>query len=199
MKIVVVLFAVFGLLGVMGLGGCQMALLNATPDGDSKNLRSQLDDASKRFDSLKEQVNSADDVTADEKKDALTAIDDGKAGLQGWMRLPYVYFGAGLLGLVFMVLSVRHAGPRAVHGLGLLAAGIAPPFMTWWTMRVFNKLFDVASKYTVDGSTGIDPAVVSGITTFAALASGGFVIAGLAAFFVKKKVAAAAAAPAVTG
>ncbi len=193
MKVLVVIFAVLAMLGT-GAVGALIFVANNEISAKRNEFHDQMHD-------LKKLVNDSKDTSEDDKKKFLADVDEVEKAMTSLETLHFYYFGATFIGLVMMVLSLANVGPKPIHAAGFVIAGVLPVAMTYSFVQRIQRLAELTNKFR-SGSTSkaFSPDDVKIMLIGAACASGGFIIAGIAAMLVKKKaLAAQAQTPAFAG
>jgi hypothetical protein len=202
MKALVIIFALLGILGSVGLG----AVFSSVAKDDSAKSDS-VSTRAKEIDELVGVIKDSDEVSAADRKEMVAGLESLKLALVDMQKIPIPLFVSAGLGLLMMILAIANAGPRPLHGVGFLIAGILPGAWTYFmVVRPVARGAEMIAKLSPKlGGGGADagPAAAAQATgPLLAMVSAGaaaFLLAGLFAFFVKRKVAqvaTAAAAPA---
>jgi hypothetical protein len=204
MKALVIIFALLGILGSVGLGAVFTSVMkDDSAKGDSITTRAR------EIDELVAAVKTTEELSGDDRKDMISGLESFKLALVDMQRIPTPLFVSGGLGLLMMILAIANAGPRPLHGVGFLLAGVLPGAWTYFMVaRPIAKGADLIAKLNpklgLGGASGTTTAAQATGPLLAMVSAGAaaFLLAGLFAFFVKHKaqqaVAASAPAPAPT-
>lgn len=198
MKALVIIFALLGILGSVGLGAVFSSVMkDDSAKDDSISVRQR------EINELSEAVKASDELSADERKDLTAGLEALKGALGDMQKIPIPLFVSGGLGLLMMILAIANAGPRPLHGVGFLLAGILPAAWTFiMVTRPISKGSDLIGKlqpklgFGSGGGGGATSAAEATGPLLAMVSAGAaaFLLAGLFAFFVKGKTQQAATA-----
>jgi hypothetical protein len=189
MKALVVIFALLGILATVGMGAVFTAVVHED-DGKSDSIKSR----EREMDEMIKAVKESDEISSQEQKDFVAAVEDLKGALKQLRNVPIPLFASGALGLLLMVLAIANVGPKPLHGVGFLIAGLLPGAWSWLMIaHPLNRGVDLITKYQSKLGSGLEgaPLKASEATLPLLLMVGGaavtFLLAGLFAFFVKPK------------
>lgn len=201
MKALVVIFALLGILGSAGLG----AVFSSVVKDDSAKSDS-ISTRAKEIDELVATLKATEELPAEDRKEMAVGLESFKVALVDMQRIPIPLFVSAGLGLVMMILAIANAGPRPLHGVGFLLAGILPGAWTYLMVarpiaRGAEMIAKLSPKFgggAADGSPATAAQATGPLLAMVSAGAAAFLLAGLFAFFVKRqaKPAAAAAVPA---
>ncbi len=195
MKALVVIFALLGILGSVGLG----ALFSSVAKDDAAKSDSTSSRA-REIDELVAQVKASDEGSAADRKEMIAGLEATKTALVDMQSIPVPLFASAGLGLLMMILAIANAGPRPVHGVGFLLAGILPGAWTYVMVtrplaRGVEMIAKLAPKVGGGGDGAGSAAQATGpLLAMVSAGAAAFLLAGLFAFFVKRQAKAAPAA-----
>jgi hypothetical protein len=179
MRILVVIFALLGMMGTGLLGfAVQTALDETQSDGglSAKEMAAQLDEA----------IAQANALGIPDKEATIAGLEAGKSAVLQIGSLPIVFFGAAAIGFILMLLSVLKIGPKPVHGGGLILAGIVPVGFTWSILSAFTKLETYLKSIEPNAKAAFSGDEIQTAQLFILACCGGLVLSGICAFFVKR-------------
>lgn len=191
MKALVIIFALLGILGTVGMGAIFTAVVHED-DGKSDSIQSR----EREMDAMIDAIKDSDEVSAQEQKDFVSAIQELKVALKQLRNIPIPLFASGAVGLLMMVLAIANAGPKPLHGGGFLLAGLLPGIWSWLMIaRPLGKGVELITKYQSKLGSGASKAPLNASEATGPLllmvggAAAAFLLAGVFAFFVKRKAA----------
>lgn len=189
MKVLVVIFALLGILGTLGLGAVFTAVVHED-DAKSDSIKSR----EREMDEMIKAVKDSEELSGQEQKDFVAAVEDLKAALKQLRNVPIPLFASGALGLLLMVLAIANVGPKPLHGAGFLLAGLLPGAWGWLMIaRPLAKGVELIGKYQSKLGSSFDGAPLKASDATGPLlgmmwgAAAAFLLAGIFAFLVKPK------------
>lgn len=179
MRILVVLFALLGMMGTGLLGYAAQTALDDTETGgglNAKEMAAQVDSA----------IQDVKTAAIPDKEAAIAGLESAKSAVLQIGSLPIVFYGAAGLGFILMLLSVLKVGPKPLHGGGLIVAGLAPIGFTLSILSAFGKLESYLKTIEPNAKAAFSADEIQTAQLFILACCGGFILSGICAFFVKR-------------
>ena len=174
MKVLVVIFALLGVLGTGGLGLLVRTAVNTARQPSASNpdgltLEQQLDEIS---------------ALPDQTPAATAAVECGQGVVRAAKLTVGSFFGAAAGGLLLVVLVLANLGPKIVHGVVLMGAGATPIGLTSVLTGKLGAFADALNRFDPGSARNVDG--LANLPLFVAAASGGLILAGVFALLVKR-------------
>ena len=179
MRILVVIFALLGMMGTGLLGYATQTALDETRQGGGLNAK----EMSAQIDLTITEVKAA---AIPDKEAAIAGLESAKSAVQQIGSLPIVFYGAAGLGFILMLLSVLKVGPKPLHGGGLIVAGVAPIGLTLSILGALTKLETYLKTLDPNAKAALAAEDIQTAQLFIVACCAGLILSGICAFFVKR-------------